>query len=131
MANRFAMLLLIFAASVSLARAQSVHRGEVAPDAEAAGGLEALKRPPRFWARGEFLLWWIKPANLPPLVTTGPFTDLRPGALDSPETHILYGQQNMDFQDRTGGRFTFGYWLDAEQIWGVNASYFFVRGRAI
>jgi hypothetical protein len=64
-------------------------------------------------------------------VTTGPFTELRPGALDLANTQILFGQRGMDFQDRTGGRFTFGTWLDDGQIWGVNAGYFFLRGRSI
>jgi hypothetical protein len=128
--KQVATLVIILAASASLARGQSVER-EVAPDAEAAEELEALKRPPRVWARGEFLLWWIRPINLPPLVTTGPFTELRPGALDSPNTQILYGQRGMDFQDRTGGRFTFGAWLDDDQVWSVSAGYFFLRGRSI
>src|ERR1700730_16154263 len=35
----------------------------------------------RFYARAEYLLWWLKDAPLPPsLVTTGPVTD-NPGAL--------------------------------------------------
>ena len=123
--KRLALTLILLAANATLARAQ------VAPDAEAAEELEALKRPPRIWARSEFLLWWIRPANFPPLVTTGPFTELRPGALDSTETKILFGQRGMDFQERTGGRFTFGGWLDDDQTWSVSAGYFFVRGRSI
>lgn len=125
--KRVLALLIVLTVGTSLARGQSV----VAPDAEAAEELEALKRPPHVWVRGEFLLWWIKPANFPPFVTTGPFTELRPGALDSSETQILFGQRGMDFQDRTGGRFTLGLWLDDDQVWSVNASYFFLRGRSI
>src|SRR5262249_2446662 len=33
---------------------------------------------------GEYLLWWTKNARIPPLLTTGPTTDARPGALDQP-----------------------------------------------
>ncbi len=139
-------LLILLVAGVSLVRGQTVDTEEqtgtqeemsvfagrrfVAEDAVAAEDLD-VPRTPRAWFRGEFLLWWIKPANFPPLVTTGPFTDLRPGALDSLETQILFGQSGMDFQDRTGGRFTLGYWIDDWQIWHVNAGYFFVRGRSI
>jgi hypothetical protein len=101
----------------------------IAPDAEAAEDLETKKS--RIWARSEFLLWFIKSANFPPLVTTGPYTDPSPGALNSVNTKLLYGQDGMDFQDRTGGRFTFGVWLDDEKSWGVDAGYFFLSGRSI
>jgi hypothetical protein len=100
-----------------------------APDAEAAEEIEAKK--PRLWVRGEFLLWWIKSANVPALVTTGPYTDPAAGALSSPYTKILYGQNDVDYQDRTGGRFTFGVWLDDAQTWGIDAGYFFLRGRSV
>jgi len=141
---------LLLAANASMAWGQSVNieiatesppltqesnilgRGRIiAENAEAAEELESLRRPPRFWARAEFILWWIKSSNLPPLVTTGPFSDLRPGALDSLDTKLLFGQNGMDFQDRTGGRFTAGWWLDDDQVWSVQAGYFFLRGRAI
>ncbi len=101
----------------------------IAPDAESAEEIESKKS--RIWVRGEFLLWFIKSANFPPLVTTGPYTDPAPGALNSANTKLLYGQDGMDYQDRTGGRFTFGTWLDNEQFWGIEAGYFFLSGRAI
>lgn len=103
----------------------------VAADAEAAEDLAALKSSPRCWLRAEYLLWWIKPANFPPLVTSGPFTDPRPGSLDSLDTTLLFGQRGMDYQDRSGGRFTLGGWLDAEELWAVEASYFFLNGRSL
>ena len=146
MKKRLLACLLVLSANVSLAWGQSVEvqpleeiqqssflgKGRIiAEDAEAAEDLEAFKRRPRCWFRGEFLLWFIRPANLPSLVTTGAFTDLRPGALDSLETQVLFGQSGMDFQDRTGGRFTFGAWIDDNQDWSLEASYFLVRGRAI
>lgn len=101
----------------------------VADDAEAAE--ELIPKKARFWMRSEFLLWWIKTANLPPLVTTGDFTEARPGALDSLSTQILFGGASTDFQHRTGGRFTGGYWFDDEQDVGIDAGYFFVGGRAL
>lgn len=106
-------------------------RRVVAENAEAAEELAAERRLPRIWVRNEFLLWFIKSARFPALVTTGSFTELRPGSLDSADTQVLYGRGGMDYQDRLGGRFTVGYWLDSEQIWGIQANYFFVRGRAL
>ncbi len=109
---------------------QSYRGRPIALDAEAAEELEVQRRP-RLWSRNEVLLWFIKPASLPPLVTTGSFTESRPGALGSADTTILFGRDGMDYQDRLGGRFTVGRWLDDEQVWFASASYFFVRGRAI
>jgi hypothetical protein len=103
----------------------------IAEDAEAAEDLEALKSKPRIWLRAEYLLWWIKPANFPPLVTTGPYTDPRPGALDSLGTSVLFGQPGMDFQDRSGGRFAIGGWLGEDELWALEARYFFLKGRSI
>lgn len=101
----------------------------VADDAETAE--DRTERQARFWFRTEFMLWFIKPANFPALVTTGNFTDPRPGALDQSSTNVLFGGAGIDFQDRSGGRFTGGYWLDDERQLGLEAGYFFVGGRGL
>jgi Putative beta barrel porin-7 (BBP7) len=104
----------------------------VAASAEDAEIYEAATRKAdRIWIRTEYLVWWIKSANFPPLVTSGEFTDARPGALDSLSTNVLFGRNGMDFQDRGGGRFTGGWWLDDEQKWGMDAGYFFLSGRSL
>jgi Putative beta barrel porin-7 (BBP7) len=104
----------------------------VAANAEDAELLEARAcRSPRYWLRAEFMIWWIKTAHFPPLVTTGDSTDRAPGSLDSPSTSVLFGGPGMDFRDRKGGRFAGGAWLDDEQIYGVDARYFFLGGRSI
>jgi hypothetical protein len=101
----------------------------VADDAEHAEDLADAKS--RFWFRTEFMLWFIKPANFPALVTTGASTDPAPGALGSLNTSVLFGGAGIDFQDRSGGRFTAGYWLDDERQLGLEAGYVFVGGRAL
>ena len=117
--------------SPSLEKLQILGKREpIAPDAEAAEDL-SKRRPDRFWMRGEFLLGWITSAKFPPLVTTGPSNEARPGALDSGNTSVLFGSGGMDFQDRNGARFTLGLWLDAAQTLGVEANYFFLAGRSI
>ena len=104
---------------------------EIALDAETAEDLEALRRPPRLWFRSEYLLGWIKTTKFPPLVTSGPASDAIPGALGSPNTSILFGRGGMDYQDRSGGRFTLGYRLDDDHRWGIEGGYFFLAGRNI
>jgi hypothetical protein len=109
----------------------SGRNGAIAPDAEAAEELETLRNSQRFWFRGEYMLGWIKTAKFPPLVTTGPANDPIPGALGSPNTAILFGRGGMDYQDRSGGRFTFGYWCDDDHLWGIEIGYLFLAGRNI
>lgn len=78
------------------------------------------ERPaPRFYVRGEYLLWAIKDDHAPPLVTTGDFGFASfvpgnvslPGALNRGDTVVLFGGDvtNNPFQ---GGRFTAGMYLN-------------------
>ena len=146
MIRRILAFVLIFLANIGLARGQSVDQPPfiaqpnlagkngpiLAEDAEAAEALEASGRPPRMWGRAEFLLWWLKAPNVPTLVTLGDFNDLpAPGALDAPGTTVLFGGDRISYQDRAGGRFSAGYWLDDEQRMSVEAGYFFLTGRTI
>jgi len=87
--------------------------------------------PSCFWVRGEYLLWWIKDSQLPPLVTTGVAgTTALPGVLGQPGTTGLFGGSNVDNQVRSGGRFSGGLWLNDSQTIGLEASYFFLGSRS-
>ena len=86
--------------------------------------------PGRVWASAEYLLWWIKDSDLPPLVTSGSALDPVPGALGQPGTTILFGGEEVDNGQRHGGRFTVGTWLNEEQTLGVEASYLFLGSRS-
>lgn len=83
-------------------------------------------REPVVWARGEYLLWWIKNGPLQPVLTFGNPADPVVGALDQPGTQVLLGDNNTDFGARSGGRFTVGGWLDDAQTWGLEANYMFL-----
>ena len=54
----------------------------------------APPRPPRFYASGEYLLWWIKGDNVPPLATTSAPGDF--GVLGAPSTTILFGNNALE-----------------------------------
>lgn len=88
----------------------------------------------RFWARADYLLWWIKAMPLPPLVTTGPIGTLgaggRPGTLGQPGTVVLIGDKPQEFGAFSGANFTAGSWLDNEQTVGIEASYLFLAQRS-
>lgn len=79
----------------------------------------------RFWVSAEFLLWWIKDGNTPPLATTG--TPASGGILGQPGTTTLFGG-SLDYGARPGARFTFGTWLDCERTKAIELSYFFLNG---
>ena len=78
------------------------------------------------WFRAEYLLWWIRDANVPPLVTTGSPFDPIPGALGQPGTVVLTDDE-LDYGSLNGARFTFGTWLDDCRTHGVELGYFFLE----
>jgi hypothetical protein len=92
---------------------------------------EEVKQPPQFWLSGEYLLWWIKDSKIPVLLTSGSATDPLPGALGQPGTAILFGGGNVNNYNRSGARFTAGFWFDDEQDFGLESSYFFLASRSV
>ncbi len=91
---------------------------------------------PRFYGGLEYLLWSVKGAPLSvPLVATGPLSN-KSGFLINSNTTILYGasfppasggNDTQNFPMSSGGRLTFGYWLDDAQRLGVEASGFILQ----
>ena len=78
----------------------------------------------RFWFKGEYLYWWLKPQNVPALVTTGSATDPVPGALGQPGTSVLFGDDKLGDEGRSGGRISAGFWLDCDHTLGFDGSFF-------
>ncbi len=86
----------------------------------------------RLYGSAEYLLWTIKGSRFPPLVTTGLVQGGGVGGnLGGPGTFVLFGGSTADNEERSGGRFTLGYWLDDCQIYGLEGSYFFLGQRSI
>lgn len=86
----------------------------------------------RVWAKGEFLLWWLRGSPLPALVTTSPAGTAREtaGNLDNPNTRILFGDSLVNPGVRPGGRVALGFWFDPQQTFGVEANLLVVGGLA-
>ena len=81
-------------------------------------------RSDRWFATAELMLMWRKGDRLPPLVTTGPTNDIATaGALDDPDTEILFGEQRTLNDLRAGGRFMIGAWLDDRQCQALVGRY--------
>ncbi|MBV9122494.1 MAG: BBP7 family outer membrane beta-barrel protein [Planctomycetes bacterium] len=95
----------------------------LAPSVE---GGEAVDRESfGLWGDAEYLLWWMKGASLPPLVTTSPAGTARAqaGVLTTAGTQVLFGGSPVNDGVRSGGRFTAGYWFDADHTLGVEGSF--------
>jgi hypothetical protein len=80
------------------------------------------------WFRTEYLLWRVRSGPAPPLVTTSPQTS--GGVLGRPGTSILFGGP-LDYEERSGGRFTIGYWFDQCRCFGLEGVFFFLGERTI
>jgi hypothetical protein len=77
------------------------------------------------WLDAEYLLWFIKGNQLPPLLTQGATADTIPGGLGQPGTSVLYGG-NDDSGVRSGGRVRGGIWFGNDHVFGVDGSFFFL-----
>jgi hypothetical protein len=85
---------------------------------------------PRVWASAEYLMWWLRNPQAPPLLTTGPvMANGQSGFLGQPGTVVLVGGE-LRGDVRSGGRFTLGAWCDDEDEAGFEASGFFVGQRS-
>jgi hypothetical protein len=90
-----------------------------------------LCRPYRFWVNGEYLLWWIKDGSGPPLVTASPAgTPAKfAGVIGQDNTRILFSGKDLEYDDRSGGRFSGGVWFDPAMCFGLDGSFFFLGQR--
>jgi hypothetical protein len=64
------------------------------------------------------------------LVTTGDPNGVNPGALNDPTTHVLLGDQNLNYGTVSGLRATVGGWLCASETFGLEGSGFVLARRA-
>lgn len=83
--------------------------------------------PKCFWVSAEYLLWNIKPGDVPPLVTTS--SPASRGIIGNPDTSVLFGGPLTDNEDRNGGRVGFGFWCDPSHCLGLEGSFLFLGQR--
>jgi hypothetical protein len=85
----------------------------------------------RLWTSAEFLYWWDKKQPIPAnLVTSGSPADRLPGALGQPNSQVLFGPHHLGYDGFAGLRGATGFWLDPDQVFGVEAGAFFLENRA-
>ena len=86
-------------------------------------GRIATSQRRQFWVRAEYLYWWVQGNRLPPLVTTSPNDTPSDavGILGNDQTTILFGNESVDEQSRSGGRLRFGYVFGCEDEFSLEA----------
>ena len=92
-------------------------------------GMALCSPPGRVWLRADYLMWWTSGTTLPPLVTTSPSTTPVSEAGVLP-TAILYGDQTIINDVRSGFRTTIGMWLDSCHVWDLEFDYLNLGERA-
>jgi hypothetical protein len=82
---------------------------------------------PTVTARVEYLMWWSRGRNVPPLVTTSPqgTPQVEAGVLGFPDTTVLFGDEPLGRDFRSGGRAMLSYLFDDGctsidgRVWGL------------
>jgi Putative beta barrel porin-7 (BBP7) len=115
------------------------------PPGDLRGAAVIAETPPErsyLWFSGEYLLWWMKDAQVPPVAYTGPYPNLPPlnlgialglsglPGLAQPGALALFGNSNADTEEHSGGRFSGGNWFDDDRTIGLEGSYFFLGSRS-
>ncbi|MGD0896969.1 MAG: BBP7 family outer membrane beta-barrel protein [Thermoguttaceae bacterium] len=77
------------------------------------------------WFQADYLMWWTKGAQTPPLLTTSLDGTPKPqqGVLGLPTTTVLVGDEDLNRGLRNGGRGDLGFWLGQDQNIGVEWGY--------
>jgi hypothetical protein len=88
------------------------------------------------WVDAEFLLWWTRGVQLPPLLTTSPTGTPASvngiptaGVLGQDSTTVIFGNEPVNNAVRPGARITVGTWLNECNTTGVEANFFFLASR--
>ncbi len=79
----------------------------------------------QFWANAEYLYWHLRGAEIPALVTTSSTGTERDqaGVLGRSTTSILLGDERFSDEGQSGGRFSFGFWIDDCRDVGIEFIY--------
>lgn len=75
------------------------------------------------WVTIDYLLWQVSGYGVPPLVTSSPVGTPREDAGVLPGATILFGNDELDNDLRSGGRLRFGYWYDDCRSYGFEGSF--------
>ncbi len=79
------------------------------------------------WIQANYIHWWVRRDNTPPLVSTGDPTVARTGAIGNPDTVVLLGGgSSVGPKEFSGAQMTLGMWLDPERLQSLEIGGFWV-----
>ncbi|MFO0807333.1 MAG: BBP7 family outer membrane beta-barrel protein [Gemmataceae bacterium] len=87
------------------------------------------------WGNAEYLYWVMRDSQLPVLLAQGPTPAIDPATgfpsatAVPPIATVLAGNSSTVPQERSGMRFTLGFWFNRCQNWGIDGSYFMLAKR--
>ena len=87
---------------------------------------EAKQDQTQMWVQANYIFWWVRRDNTPPLVTTGPAANPTAGALGNADTGILLGNGSIGPTQFSGAQLYTGMWLDPERLVAVEAGGFWL-----
>jgi Putative beta barrel porin-7 (BBP7) len=93
-------------------------------------GLHASCSESLIYTQADYLLWWMKDAHLPPLVTEGSFGSPAPAVLGQPGTSVVLGDDSVHQNVFSGGRFTLGTWLGTPDLIALEGVFLFLGDRS-
>lgn len=90
------------------------------------GGCDPCHSGYRIWANFDYLNFKVHGDGIPPLLTTSPLGTAQgdAGVLGEPGTSVLFGNERLNNDQRSGGRVQIGYWLDEEGYTAVEGHYY-------
>jgi hypothetical protein len=94
---------------------------EVRPPMPVSGAPVEEPPDPRFWVSLHYILWRARGDDVPPLLAVS-----IPGATVQPQAAIV-SDGEVNHGPHNGVRLAVGYWLTQPQIWGVEASYWWMN----
>jgi hypothetical protein len=107
-------------ASVSTIFATTPGSPAIAETLSALSSPEDATGPAPVWASVDFFVGWVRGVHAPPLLTAKP----SPGGASL----VLFGNDNLDGESRTGFQFRGGFWLDSCATCGIEAGGLFLNG---
>jgi hypothetical protein len=94
------------------------------PCNDAGGGLdEVVAQPSRWFARLSYLSMWADGYEVPALVTTSPAGTAQGAAGVLPAATVLFGNEEIDDGQRSGGQVKIGWWLVDGQFMALEGDY--------
>jgi hypothetical protein len=85
--------------------------------------------PPCLYVGAEYLFWWMRREQVPPLVTVGGVLDVPAGASLQPNTIPSLGPGSLGPQNANGVRANALFWFNHDHNVGIEASGFYMEHR--